>query len=264
MLTQVPDISLVASQSGAVNSGLLTSTDTNCLTILNIAYRVGLGIFKSNEGNEQVDLCVFWQFFVLGNDIVEQLFVDLQVVSSLFKGNTEYIFVFDFLWNIGRIDLDYIVAAFTFLLEDCQSFFGITWSDDAVGNFTFDDSCSAFITNIGQCDKVTVGGHSVCASCSCISACNWRKLTQIVYKVDFLHGVIKRQTNCCACWGNVFEGSCCRKSGCFFEFFYQLPAVECVQEVNIAWFTVENLDWKFASIFHKDSGRFLIWVTSIF
>ena len=93
-------------------SRLLTCTDTDCLTVLNIAYRVGLGIFESNERNKQVDLCVFWQFFVLGNDIVEQLFVDLQVVSSLFKGNTDTSLCSDFLWNIGRIDLDYIVAAF--------------------------------------------------------------------------------------------------------------------------------------------------------
>ena len=46
MLTQIPDVCLVACQSGAVDSGLLTCADTDGWTVFDVADRVGLGVFE--------------------------------------------------------------------------------------------------------------------------------------------------------------------------------------------------------------------------
>ena len=178
MLTQIPDVCLVACQSGAVDSGLLTCADTDGLTVFDVADRVGLGVFECNQADEQVDLCIFRQLFVLGNDILEQVGVNLQIVSTLFKGDTKHILVLDWLRNISRVDLDDVVGAFAFFFQDFQSLFGVARSDDTIRNLALDDSCGAGITNVRQSDKVAVGGHSVCASCSCISAGDWGKLSR--------------------------------------------------------------------------------------
>ena len=44
-LTQEPVVSLAAGKSGTVDTGLLTGTDTDGLTVLYVANRVGLGVF---------------------------------------------------------------------------------------------------------------------------------------------------------------------------------------------------------------------------
>ena len=49
MLTQIPDVCLIACQSGAVDSGLLTCADTDGLTVFDVADRVGLGVFQCNQ-----------------------------------------------------------------------------------------------------------------------------------------------------------------------------------------------------------------------
>ena len=45
VLTKPPDVGLVASQTGAMDTALLTGTNTDGLTILNIAHAIALGVF---------------------------------------------------------------------------------------------------------------------------------------------------------------------------------------------------------------------------
>ena len=63
MLTQEPGIGLAACQSDAVDSGLLTGTDTDGLTVVSKANRVTLGVLQGDQGNDQVEL---GRFRVLG------------------------------------------------------------------------------------------------------------------------------------------------------------------------------------------------------
>ena len=51
ILTQPPDVGLVTSQAGTVDTTLLTGSDANSLTVLNVAYAVALGVLKSDEGD---------------------------------------------------------------------------------------------------------------------------------------------------------------------------------------------------------------------
>ena len=59
VLPQIPDVRLVACQSGAVNTGLLSGADADGLSVLGIADRVGLGVFQGDQGNDQVAFGAF-------------------------------------------------------------------------------------------------------------------------------------------------------------------------------------------------------------
>ena len=47
ILAQKPDVRFVSGKTSAVNTGLLTGTDADGLTVFGIANRVGLGIFRA-------------------------------------------------------------------------------------------------------------------------------------------------------------------------------------------------------------------------
>ena len=247
-----------------MDTGLLAGADADGLSVLDIADRVGLGVFEGNQSDQQVDLCALRQRLIFGNDVVEQLGADLQVVSALLEGDAKHVLVLKLSRNIVRVDFDDVVAAFALLLQDGQRFVGVAWSDDAVGNLALDDAGGAFVADVGQRDEVAVGGHSVRASGSGIGAGDWGKLAQVIDKVDFAQRLVQRQADRGAGRGNVFEGSCCRQAGGLLELLDQLPAVEGVQEIDVARFAVEHLDWQLASVLHKDAGRLLIGVAAIF
>ena len=89
MLTQEPGIRLAAGKSDTVDAALLASTDTNCLAVISKADRVGLGVFQSNQRNNQIDFGILRQVLVIGDNILQKMFADLKVVAALLKGNTE-------------------------------------------------------------------------------------------------------------------------------------------------------------------------------
>ena len=110
MLTQPPDISLVSGQTGTVDSGLLSGADTDCLTVLYIAYRIGLCIFQRNQRNQKVSSICLRNFLVVCYNIGKHSIIDFQEIVTLFKGNTEYLFPFQICRAISRINLNDIVG----------------------------------------------------------------------------------------------------------------------------------------------------------
>ena len=85
MLTEHPVISLAACQTGAVNTALLAGTNTDGLATLDVAHRVGLGILQGDQGQQQVVLCFLGQILVFGDDILQQFFVNFEVVVTLLE-----------------------------------------------------------------------------------------------------------------------------------------------------------------------------------
>ena len=71
MTAEVPDVSLVAGQSGAVDSGLLTCAYTDRLTVNGEAYGIGLGVLEGDEGNDQVENGLFGDVLGFGYTIFE-------------------------------------------------------------------------------------------------------------------------------------------------------------------------------------------------
>ena len=58
MLAQPPDVGLVASQTSAVDAALLSGSDTDGLSVLDVADGVGLRVFQRDERNDEVAACV--------------------------------------------------------------------------------------------------------------------------------------------------------------------------------------------------------------
>jgi hypothetical protein len=46
-------------------------------------------------------------------------------------------------------------------------------------------------------------------TCSGISTSQRRHILDILHPKDLGSPLIEWETNCCSCWGNVFEGGCC-------------------------------------------------------
>ena len=247
-----------------MDPGLLSGSDTDCLSVFYKAHGIGLGIFQGDHGNCQIDLCLLGQFFILCHDIGEEFIVDLQLISSLFKGNAKHILVLQLCRLIGRIDLYHVIISFFLLLQDFQSLRLISRSNHAVGHLALNKPCRIHITDVGQRNKVSKGRHPVCSSGSCIGTGQRGKLSKVVHPVDFRQRLGKRKPYRSTCRRYMLEGCSCRKSGGFLQLADQLPAIEGIQEINVSRPSVQYLDRQFASVCHIDPGRLLIRVTSIF
>ena len=77
-----------------MDPGLLSCPDTDGLSILYIADRVGLCIFQRDHGNGQVNLGCIWQILILRHDIIKEILADMQFVSALFKVDAIYLLAF--------------------------------------------------------------------------------------------------------------------------------------------------------------------------
>ena len=62
----------------------------------------------------------------------------------------------------------------------------------------------------------------------------------------------------------MLERRCCAHTGCLFQLRHQLPAVESIQQVDIARLAVQHSDGQIAAVFHIDAGRLLVRVTAVF
>ena len=131
-----------------MDSGLLSCTDSDSLTTFCITYRVGLCIFQCDQRNDQVDFSRIRNFFILCHNISKEIAVDFQLISSLLKSHTKYLFVLNRVRNVVWIDFDDVIFTTFFCFQDFQCFRLVTRSDHTIGNFTFDDFCCTYIANI--------------------------------------------------------------------------------------------------------------------
>ena len=93
VLAQEPGIGFAAGKADAVDSGLLTGTDTDGLAVISKADGVRLGVLQGNERNDQVDLGTLGQVLVGGDDVLKQMLADLEVIAALLKGDAEDLLV---------------------------------------------------------------------------------------------------------------------------------------------------------------------------
>ena len=95
-----------------MDSGLLARTDTDGLSVLYIADRIGLSVFQGDQGNFQVDQCGLRDLFIFGYNIRKQIAVNVQLVPPLLEGDSVYLLSLNGGRLIGGIDLDYVVISF--------------------------------------------------------------------------------------------------------------------------------------------------------
>ena len=177
MLPQPPDICLISGKTGAVDSRLLSSADTDCLTILDIANRVGLGILQCDQRNHQITLIILRDFLLLSDNILEHILVNFQEVMTLFKCDAEHLLPLQFSRTIGSINLNDIVSALSLGLQNFQCLRLIARRNDTIRNLTLNHLCGWHIADIRQRNEIAIRGHAVCPSCTCISTCQRRKFS---------------------------------------------------------------------------------------
>ena len=99
-----------------MDTGLLSGTDADSLTVLDIAYGIGLGILQSDQCDLHIDQGTLRDLLVHSHDIGQQVTIDVQFVTTLLKSDTIYLLVLDGSGPVGRIDLDDIVSTLFLLL----------------------------------------------------------------------------------------------------------------------------------------------------
>ncbi len=247
-----------------MNTGLLTCSDTDSLTVLNVANTVGLGVLQGDKGNYQVALFVLGNILIVGNDTVKQTVGNVQLVSSLLERHAVDLLPLDLRRCVAVVDPDNVVSTLSLAFENFQSLRFIAGSDNAVRYLALYHLSGGYVAYVRKSDKVTVGGHSVRASRSCISAGKGGKLAQIVHPVYLFQRVGKRKSHSRTRRGNVLKGSRRAKSRSLFKLLNKLPAVESVQQVDVAGLSVQHLDRQVCTILHKNSGRLLVGVAAVF
>ena len=248
-----------------MDTALLTGTDTDSLTILYVAYRVTLSILQGDERDNQIALSLRSESLVLGRNILEESWIiELHLVASLFEGNTEYLLALDRSWHVVRINLDDAVGTLALLLQHLDSLRSIARSNNAVTYLTLDEEGSSLIAYIAQGNKVTVRAHAVCTTSTNISASQRRKFEiYVIAEVNLLQCVAQWQADGSTGRRNVFETSGSRHSCSSLQFLDQLPRIESIQEVDVAWSAVDNFDRQFPSVIHIDARRLLIRIASV-
>ena len=94
-----------------MDPGLLASTDTDSLTVLNEAYGVGLGILQSDESDHEIDLLIVGNVLLCSNNICKAVCINNEVISSLLESYAEYLLCLDGIGNIIGIHLEDAVCA---------------------------------------------------------------------------------------------------------------------------------------------------------
>ena len=153
MLAEPPDVGFVTGQAGAVDTALLSGTDTDGLSVLHVADGVGLRIFQGDEGNHQVALGLGGEFLVGCGDILEESgIVETDFITALFEGDAITLFDFHGCGHVRGVHLNDVVSTLTLFSQDLQSLFGVVRGNDAVAHLPFNQGGRSGITSIGECN----------------------------------------------------------------------------------------------------------------
>ena len=263
-LPHPPCVGLAASQTGAVDTALLSGADTDGLSVLDIAYRVALGIFEGDEGDDQVTASLIGEGLVLGRDVLKESgVVEAYLVASLLEGDTKDLLALDGRGLVVGVYLYHVVGTLALVAEHGESLVGITRSYHTVAYLALDEQGSSLVTHIAQRHKVAIRTHTVGTARTGIGTREGRQLeVYVIDKVDVAQRVGQGQTDGSTGRAHVLERRCGGQACGSLEFAHQLPGVESVKEIDVAGTAVDNLEGQFAFL-HKDTGRLLVRITSV-
>ena len=262
VLAQPPDVRLVARQPGAVDAALLARAHAKGLSALDVAHRVGLGVFQRDEGQQHIVLGLLGQIAVFGDDIFQHLLVNRQIIVPLLEGDAEDAPPLDGGGGIIGVDLHHVVAAFALGFEDFQRLVGVAGGDDAVGHLQGQEPGGVGVAGVGQCRPVAEGAQTVGAPGPDVGAGNGGEVA-VRRKVDVTLHVAERQAQGGPGGGDVLEGGGGGQAGGLFQGADQLPGVQRVHEVDVPRLAVEHLQGQLA-VFHEDAGGLLVGVAAVF
>ena len=265
VLTQPPDVCLVACQTGAVNAALLTCADTDGLTVFDVANAVALRIFEGNQGNDEVALGVGREVLVDGRNVLEECrVIQFHFVPALFECHAEHLFTLDRCRGVVRVNLYDVVSSLAFVSENLECFLCVAGCNDAVAHFALDDEGCCFVASVAQGNEVAVAAHAVGTASSGISTGDGAEgHLDVIHEIDAGQGLAQGQTYCSSGWGHVLEACCCGQTRSGFKLLDQLPAVQGVEEIDITGTASQHFDRKITFL-HVNARRLLVGVTSVF
>lgn len=264
VLAQPPFVSLASCQSGAVDAALLTSSDTDGLSVLDVADGVALRIFQRDEGDDQVALSLRGERLVLRRNVLEERrVVEAHLVATLLEGDAKHLLALDGGRGVGRVYLDDTVGALALLAEDLQGLWSVAWGYHAVAHLALDEACRGFVANVAQGTEVSIGAHAVGTTRTGVGRGERSELeVHVIDEVNFLQCVVQRQSDGCSRGTDVLERSCGREARSLLQLLDELPTIECVEQVDVSWATAEHLDGQL-SLLHKHAGGFLVGVAAV-
>lgn len=142
-----PLVGFLTGQSCAVDTALLSGSDTNGLSVLNVTNRVALRVFECDERNLQVAESLRSEFLILCRHVLEQLRIaEVNLVAALLECYAEYLLVLDGVRAIFRVNLYDAVVAFLLCLQNLEGLGVVVGSDDTVADLALDELAVATST----------------------------------------------------------------------------------------------------------------------
>ena len=244
VLPQPPRVGFVACQAGAMDAALLAGSDADGLPVLDVADGVGLGVFQRDEGDGQVAAGFSGEGLVARGDVGEEGgVVEAYLVAALLEGDAEHLLALDGCRAIDGVDADDVVGAFPLLAQDLEGLFREVGCDHAVADLTFQDGGGHGIAGVGEGHEVAVGAHAVGSAGTDIGAGDGRQLLlDVVDEIDFPECVAQGESHGGASGRHVLERGGGGQAGGLFQLAHQLPAVEGVEQVDVAGSAVQDFD----------------------
>lgn len=132
-----------------MDAALLSGPYAQGLAVLDIAHRVGLGVFQGNQGQQHVIFGPLGQVLVLGDEIGQHGFINGQIVVPLLKRDAEDVPPLNGGGGVIRVDFHHVVPALALGLQDLQSFRGVVRGDDAVGHLQGQEAGGVPVAGVG-------------------------------------------------------------------------------------------------------------------
>lgn len=171
MESHPPVVGLVTGKTGAVNSGLLASAETDDLAVDGVADGVALGVLEGDGGDGKITGSALGEGTSIlgGDDGGEGLGGDGDVVAVLLEVDAVDGSGLGGGRGVLGVDLEDEITAALLLLEDLESLGLVSGSDDTVRDLLGDDLGGGDIDNVTEGNHVTEAAHAVGASGTSIS-----------------------------------------------------------------------------------------------
>ena len=177
------------------SAALLTGANADCLTVLHVAYRIGLGIFEGDEGNHQVAACLGREVLVCRGDVGEEcIVVEVDLVASLLEGDAIDHLALDRSRTIGGVHLNDTIGALALGLQDLECLGFVARGDDTIADLAVDQTGGSNVAHIGEGDEVAERRHAVGTTSPHIGRSQRRQFV-VIGEVDLLQRFGERQAH---------------------------------------------------------------------
>ena len=132
------------------------------------------------------------------------------------------------------------VVALLLLLQNLQRFFRISRSDNAVRHLSLDEPRTGCVADIAEGDKIAERAHAIRASGTSIRSGDFGIIQSfdVIHEARLLQTIAHLPADGGGSWADMLKGCSGRFASRFVNFFYQLPAIQSVQQIDVTGLAV--------------------------